>query len=72
MFSTLKARAEAAVRWLLWTPKGRPPGRAAAGGSAIAAVLAKPLCAIEGCGRPRHARGLCGRHYAAARRKRAA
>jgi len=72
MLSAIKARADAAVRWLFWTPDERPSGLAVPGGPAIAAVLAKPLCAIEGCGRPRHARGLCGRHYAAARRARAA
>lgn len=28
-----------------------------------------PTCSAPGCDRPRHARGLCGRHYAQARRR---
>ena len=35
----------------------------------LAVPAPKPPCAIEGCGRPRHARGLCSRHYAQARRR---
>jgi hypothetical protein len=29
----------------------------------------QPVCAEDGCERPRHAKGLCSRHYAQARRE---
>ena len=32
----------------------------------------KRLCSIDGCQSPHHARGLCSRHYAQARKARAA
>lgn len=57
-------------------PIAELPSATAEAGAAMPAnviqLLQKRLCSIDGCESPHHARGLCSRHYAQARRVRAA
>ncbi len=47
-----------------------PPEPQASGeASNVIGLPVKATCSVEGCERPRHARGLCRRHYAQARRR---